>query len=193
MIDILCFALKFVHVICLACARGHLAQPLGVVRLAAFRVPRCRARSAYLAAGDRDRPWRAAVIALLWLVAVVLPRYRLSRPAPWLRLHRSVDMAFASPLVSPTASCPWRMPLPPCLVDGPLIVAMGCLPASLALASRHRCDRLGFGRSTSSASRQSLHYPATYVHVLVLQLSIGAARLNPLVLTRVLLHGLTMA
>jgi len=175
MIGSLCFALKFMHVICLAYAHGHLAQSLGVVRLAVFLAPRCRARSVCLAMGGRDRPWLAAVITLLRLVAALLPCYRLSRPAPWLRLHRSVDMAFASPLVSPTASCPWRMPLPPCLVDGPLIVAMGCLPASLALTSRHRCDRLGFGRSTSSASRQSLHCLITYAHVLILQLLVEAA------------------
>ena len=36
---------------CLACAHGHLAWPLGVARLAAFRVPRCQPRSACLAVG----------------------------------------------------------------------------------------------------------------------------------------------
>ena len=69
--------------------------------------------------------------------------------------HRSVDMASTSPLVSPTASCPWRMPLPPCLVIGPVTGAMGCLPASFALASRCRCDRLGSGHSNSSVSRRA--------------------------------------
>ena len=56
MIDILCFALKFVHIICLAHARGHLGHPLGIVRLATFRASRCRARSACLAVTGPGRP-----------------------------------------------------------------------------------------------------------------------------------------
>ena len=80
------------------------------------------------------RPWLAmAWLPLLmrathvWLAAV--PR---AGPSLDCGYHRSVDVASSPPFYSPTASYPWRMPLPPCLVVGPGNSGDG-MPCCLAL------------------------------------------------------------